>query len=163
MAKLFPLILAALGLAIGAGAGYALKPATDNNTPTKATDTHDSASVSAPTAEPVAPDNVEYVKLNNQFVVPVMEQDRVTALVVLSLSLEVTLGERETVYQVEPKLRDAFLQVMFDHANAGGFKGVFTKSTNMSALRMALLETAQKILGPKVSDVLIIDMVRQDT
>ena len=68
----------------------------------------------------------EYVKLNNQFVVPVVEDGRVAAMVVLSLSLEVEAGNTEAVYQREPKLRDAFLQVLFDHANVGGFCGSFT-------------------------------------
>ncbi len=63
---------------------------------------------------------------------------------------------------MEPKLRDVFLRVLFDHANAGGFSGSFTKTTRMNTLRMGLLEAAQKALGPVVSDVLIVDVVRQD-
>ena len=80
----------------------------------------------------------------------------------MSLSLEVTAGGTEAVYQKEPRLRDAFLRVMFDHANAGGFKGVFTDGTNLGALRRALFETAHNILGPGVVDVLIADISRQD-
>ncbi|MCB2128876.1 MAG: flagellar basal body-associated FliL family protein [Rhodobacteraceae bacterium] len=105
----------------------------------------------------------EFVKLNNQFVVPVVEGNDVTALVILSISLEVTPGSTEAVFQREPKLRDEFLQVLFDHANTGGFSGTFTSSNNMEVLRGALLEAARKSLGPTVRDVLIIDFVRQDT
>lgn len=54
----------------------------------------------------------EYVKMNNQFVVPVVEGGRVAAMVVLSLSLEVDAGNTEAVYQREPKLRDVFLQAL---------------------------------------------------
>lgn len=104
----------------------------------------------------------DYVKLNNQFVVPVVQNGRVAALVILSISLEVTAGTSEKVYQVEPKLRDGFLQVMFDHANAGGFMGTFTDGSNMILLREALREVAQSTLGADVSDVLIVDIVRQD-
>ncbi len=81
---------------------------------------------------------------------------------VLSLSLEVTTAMTEQVYAREPRLRDGFLRVLFDHANAGGFGGAFTQSNNMEILRGALLEVARKSLGAAVSDVLIIDIVRQD-
>ena len=105
----------------------------------------------------------DYVKLNNQFVVPVVQNGRVAALVILSISLEVASGATEKVYTVEPKLRDGFLQVMFDHANAGGFMGTFTDGSNMILLREALSEVARSILGPDVTDVLIVDIVRQDS
>ncbi len=56
-----------------------------------------------------------------------------------------------------------FLQVLFDHANAGGFNGAFTSSTNMDVLRQSLLETAQAVIGKSVRNVLIVDIVRQDS
>ena len=64
---------------------------------------------------------MEYVKLSNQFVVPVVKGKTVVSLVVLSLSLEVPEGQKDAVFRREPKLRDSFLQVLFDHANIGGF------------------------------------------
>jgi len=107
-------------------------------------------------------DGREYVRLNNQFVVPVVDGGAVTALVVLSLSVEVSAGAREPVYAHEPKLRDAFLQVLFDHANIGGFGGNFTSSSTMRVLRGNLREAAQATMGKQIVDVLIIDIVRQD-
>ena len=62
-----------------------------------------------------------------------------------------------------PTLDDGFLEVLFAHANAGGFAGTFTETANMDALRAALLEVAKKSLSERVSDVLITDIVRQDT
>ncbi len=117
---------------------------------------------SAPDTTEAASADKEYVKLNNQFVVPVLAESKVTSIVLLSLSLEVALGEREHIFAVEPKLRDAFLQTMFDHANMGGFQGAFTNSSNLDVLRQALRETAHKIIGMSVSDVLIIDIARQE-
>jgi flagellar protein FliL len=104
----------------------------------------------------------DYVRLNNQFIVPVVEDGRVSATVVLSLSLEVPAGGTEAVYAREPRLRDAFLRVLFDHANAGGFRGVFTDGANLVILRQALKEAARKVMGDEVMDVLISDLVRQD-
>ena len=105
----------------------------------------------------------EYVKMNNQFVIPVVERSRVAAMVVLSLSLEVEPGNTEAVYQREPKLRDAFLQILFDHANTGGFSGTFTDGSNLVVLRNSLKEAAVQVLGKAVTDVLITDIARQDS
>ena len=152
MRKLLPILLAILGLGAGAGAGLTLRPAPDPAMEEEAAAEH--------AEEPEVPP--EYVKLNNQFVVPVVEDGRVAAMVILSLSLEVTAGSTEAIFQREPKLRDIFLQVLFDHANAGGFNGSFTDGTNLVILRRALLETATAEMGDMVKDVLIIDIVRQD-
>ena len=108
-------------------------------------------------------DAVEYLKMNNQFVVPIVRNRDVTALVVLGLSVEVSEGSKEMVYANEPKLRDAFLQVLFDHANAGGFDGAFTEVENLQVLRQALLEVGQKYVGVTVvRDILIQEIARQD-
>ena len=69
---------------------------------------------------------------------------------------------RPTIDSREPKLRDAYLQVLFDHANVGGFNGSFTSSGNMSILRRALLQTSQNLFGNLILDVLITDIARQD-
>jgi hypothetical protein len=164
LGKLFPLLLAFAGLGAGVGAGLALRPPpSDVAAEDVCGDTGAMAEAHAPEkSETDASATHDYVKLNNQFVVPVVEDGKVGSLVVMSLSVEVPTGQSETVYDREPKLRDAFLQVMFDHANTGGFGGSFTASTRMNVLRMALLEVAQKTLGASVSDVLIMDIVRQD-
>ena len=104
----------------------------------------------------------DFVKMNNQFVVPLVDHEAIAALVVMSISLEVPVGGSEAVYQREPKLRDAFLQVLFNHANSGGFDGAFTAGPNMQTLRTALGEVARAELGANVLDVLITDIARQD-
>lgn len=150
IAKLLPLLLVLIGLGTGLGAGVFLRPVEEH------------VDVEATTAEE-APAISEFVKLNNQFVIPVVDQGRVTALVIMSLNIEVALGTSEAIFSQEPKLRDAMLQIMFDHANAGGFEGVFTDGANLFILRRALLESAQKIMGDVVKDVLISDLARQDS
>ena len=156
MGKLIPLFLVLVGMAVGAGAGIFLRPVPDP----------------APSADHAAPEAAampqpaqksEYLKLNNQFVVPVVEGGRVTAMVIMALSLEVTPGSAETIYATEPKLRDALLQVMFDHANVGGFRGSFTDGANLIVLRKALLEAAQTAMGTIITDVLIAEISRQDS
>ena len=166
LGKLIPVVLALVGLGAGMGAGLALRPPpevveSEDGRTVEATDSHVASEL-----EPEGEDEDaahDYVKLNNQFVVPVVEDGKVVSLVVLSLSLEVEPGQTAAIFEREPKIRDAFLQVLFDHANTGGFKGSFTNTTRMTVLRNALRETAQRTFGPTVSDVLIMDIVRQDT
>lgn len=104
----------------------------------------------------------EFTKLNNQFVVPVVERDELNSLVVLSLSLETKPGGSTAVHNFEPKLRDGFLRVLFDHANMGGFRGAFTRSEVMDPLRNSLREEARRFLGNQLVDVLILEIIRQD-
>lgn len=178
MGKLLPLLFLAIGAGAGVGAGLFLAPSGDGaekagGHETGATDTHgDDAAHAADTAHAADDAHAEdghggtgsdFVKLNNQFVVPVVQQDRVAALVVLSLSLETRANLREVIFQREPKLRDAFLGVLFEHANMGGFNGSFTKSDRLDLLRTALREVARKEFGEDVVNVLIESIARQDT
>jgi flagellar protein FliL len=164
MRKLLPVLLAVIGLALGGGVGLFLRPASAPADSAKAGATPAAKSeIPAPTAKDAAPGDYEYAKLNNQFIVPIVDSGKVTAMVILSLSLQVTKGSSAEVYSMEPKLRDAFLQVLFDHANSGGFNGNFTEGNKLQVLRDALKETAIKVMGSLVSDVLIVDIVRQDT
>ena len=164
MRLLLPVLLAVIGTGLGIGAGILLKPKpaelVENPCGEVAPEAHAAEETHAE-AEPGEATH-EYVKMNNQFVVPVVHQDRVASLVVMSLSVEVPAGQNEIVFRREPKLRDLFLQVLFEHANVGGFDGTFTNASNLDVLRRSLLETAQKEVGPSVSDVLITDIVRQD-
>ncbi len=155
MRKILPLLLGLIALAGGAGAGYFLRPAGEGRQATAGED--QAAAEAGPAVQP------EYVRMNNQFIVPIVEGGRVVSMVVLSLSLEVTPGSSETVYAREPKIRDAFLQVLFDHANSGGFRGSFTDGSNLVLLRRALAEQARLVLGAAVTDVLITEIARQDS
>lgn len=168
---LSPFILLLLGIGGGVGAGLALRPAAAPEpamiaaTPAECPPGADAAHDITPPSEnaPEGGGEHEYIKLNNQFVVPVVSRDMVAALVVMSLSVEIEPGQAESVYRHEPKLRDSFLQVLFDHSNMGGFKGEFTDANNMDVLRGALTEVARATLGNLVKGVLITDIARQDT
>ncbi|WP_425040026.1 flagellar basal body-associated FliL family protein [Primorskyibacter sp. S187A] len=163
MKKILPILLALIGIGGGVGAGLALRPdpaemadAAEHCVPVE------KAEDLAEVKEPEADLTKEYVELSNQFVVPLVAEDRVSGMVVVSLSVEVDAGTAEDVYSREPKLRDTFLQVLFDHANIGGFDGAFTSSNTLKVLRRALLEASTDAVGDMVSDVLITEIARQD-
>lgn len=153
--KMLPLILLLGGAGTGGGVGLFLRSALQDV----------SASMVEPMKEKFQEDRTElfeYVKMNNQFVVPVVKDRKVRSLVVVALTVEVPVGQKDAVYAKEPKLRDSFLQVLFDHANMGGFEGEFTDSNNLDVLRNALREVGRRDMGDGLTDVLIMDVARQD-
>lgn len=174
MRLILPLILLLLGLGGGVGAGLMLGPdepeMSEEDGDDTAEDSADEDSSEEEEAGPpstgafVTPANVgtEYVRLRNQFIVPVVRDGTVRSLVVLVLTVEATTGGSDAVFQHEPRLRDSFLRVLFAHANAGGFDGQFTESTAMAPLRAGLRDAAVSVLGDVARDVLIVDITRQD-
>lgn len=170
MKFILPVVLLLIGLAGGVGAGFYLAPEPPEHSDMSVDETcgpDAGASQLAAIPESETPQETvdaekDYIRLSNQFVVPVVQEDRVKSLVVVSLSVEVPAGQEALVFDKEPKLRDAFLQVLFEHANLGGFEGNFTSSANMRPLRDALRIAARQSIGPDATDVLILEMVRQD-
>lgn len=151
MKKLLPLILALVGLLAGAGAGWTLRPGAERGP----------ANEAASHYSPV-PDNTVTLRLPGQFVVPILEEGRVRMMVVVSLALELAEGHNVSLQRQEARLRAVLLQVMFDHANTGGFEGVFTSGEALLLLRRTLREAARAELGPALHDVLITELLRED-
>ncbi|RYH07484.1 flagellar basal body-associated FliL family protein [Tropicimonas sp. IMCC6043] len=187
MRLIFPIVLAMAGAGAGLGAGIILRPGAEATGEQAAgsaeqLDGHDASRtelawqdadpivastndpLAAGTPDPHAPavSDTEFTKLNNQFVVPVLRDGQVRSMVILSLSLETPVGRRERIFDREPRIRDTFLQVLFDHANAGGFDGDFTNGDRMDVLRGELRRSARQLLGPDVYDILVTDIARQD-
>ena len=165
MGKILPLIFLIVGGAIGGGAGIFLKPEAEvicEDDDSDACGDDKEMAEEQPEEMEEESDDVSYVALKNQFVVPVIRNELVASMVVMSLSLETKNDQTEQIFSKEPKLRDAFLRVLFDHAHIGGFDGAFTESGRLSILRQALLEAAQATLGSAISDVLITDIARQE-
>ncbi|SFB05385.1 hypothetical protein SAMN05421688_2593 [Poseidonocella pacifica] len=165
MKKLLPILLAIIGIGSGVGAGIMLKPSHEPvvaENPCESPEFPDEVHEAVATEPEEAPQGVEYAEMSNQFIVPVVLNDKVTSMVVMTLSIEVPEGMSEEIYAREPKLRDKFLQIMFDYANMGGFKGNFTAASTLEPLRAMLITQAKRLLPGVASDVLILDIIRQD-
>ena len=189
MKKLLPIILLLLGGGGGVAAGYFLRPPpAEPEVVAETSCAEGGADCEAPVAEGDAVPAMEgdapalanegggaeagpaesgggpeYVALQRQMIVPIVSDDQVISLVVMSLSIEVEAGFSNDVYDRAPKLRDAFLQVLFRHANTGGFSGDFTSGEKMADLRRALNSAAAQVLGPVAIQVLVTDILRQAT
>lgn len=182
--KLLPVILGVVGLAGGIAAGHFLKPAEEKKEMAAgdakmadgehheemAKDSYDDGkggehAASAEQHEEKTTEELltqDFIKLSKQFVVPIVEDDRVGSLIVISMAIEADQGFSDIIFQYEPKIRDEFLSVLFKHAQSGGFHGVFTADQPMHDLRSALLNAARNVLGTTVKGVLVTDIVRQD-
>lgn len=169
MKKLLPIIMLLVGSGAGVGAGIFLRPAPVEEEVAEATTDAEEYEAAEPASTGDADKNdgpaagMEYVKLPNQFVIPLVENERISALVVMSLSMEVALGSTEDVLEMEPKLRDGFLRVLFDHASIGGFDGAFINNENLDVVRRKLREVGKGVMGSDiVNDILIFEIARQD-
>ncbi|WP_121060620.1 flagellar basal body-associated FliL family protein [Chachezhania antarctica] len=170
LGKLLPVVFLVVGAGAGIGAGMFLMPSAEEEQMAEGEDGQEESGDDVAKDDhgnnhddAVEPSEVEYVPFTQQFIVPVVKKDRVTSMVVLSLSLETGPGGTEVIFNKEPKLRDAFLRVMFEHANRGGFAGTFTNPDQLDMLRIALREVGQQVAGSTIHDVLIVDIARKDS
>ncbi|MEP2470938.1 MAG: flagellar basal body-associated protein FliL [Paracoccaceae bacterium] len=169
MKKLLPIFMLLIGSGAGVGAGIFLRPApveAELETAEEVEEVIDATDTEAHLDEPdlaEPSEGMEYIRLPNQFVVPLVTDERISALVVMSLSIEVGYGSGEDVIDKEPKLRDGFLRVLFDHASIGGFDGAFINNENLDVIRRKLTDVARSVMGADIArDVLIFEVARQD-
>jgi len=155
---ILPIAFVLIGGGAGAGAGLMLTPKTEA-AHEPVTDAHETAD---PHAAPTDHGSVEYAKLNNQFIVPVVREGTTQAVVALNLSAEVVSGGQSEVFAAEPKLRDALFAALLEHARLGGFDEDYTDSDNMQLLRESLRRTAVSVLPETITDVMILDVTRMD-
>lgn len=172
MGKLLPVLIVLVCAIGGAGVGFALKPGGEEGHQADGTSIcaegelcesgEDAIAVAEVMHAPDAAGDWEYVKLDKQFVVPVVDENGVASLMLLAISLEVKPGRVESVYAKEPRIRDSFLTVLFQHANSGGFDGRFTDDRQLKDVRANLRRAARVLFGAEINDVLLTDIIRQD-
>ncbi len=158
--KLLAILLVPLGLIGGLAGGHFLAPPPPE--PVEKAEQKDGAE--KPPKKPPKLDlsNADYAKLDKHFIIPVVEEGIVSALVVVTMAIEVDKESRDLVFEHEPKLRAEFLNVFFNHAQSGGFSGVFIQTQLMNDLRDSLNAAAWGVLGEAAHQVLITSLTRQD-
>ena len=156
------LIFAILGLLVGGGsgvgAGLFLAPEEEEVAAETGSSSDETTYEEAELEEGTV---LAYANFSDQFIVPIVGENDVQGMVVLSIGIEVDEAVLQTVYDKEPKLRAVFLQSLFNHANHGGFDENFTAFSAMDSLRRELRTIARNEIGPAVREVLILDIIRQ--
>ena len=156
-------IAGALG---GAVAGQMLRPppAPAAGGHAAAPETHAEPAAAAAGATPAGPAEPagEFVKLNRQLIVPLDRDGYVRGHVIAEIHLEMAPGTSQKVFDIEPKLRDAFLTRLYGLAGEGAFDGDLARSGALGRMRDGLTQDAQTLLGADVRRVLVADLMRQD-
>ncbi|MGA0615749.1 hypothetical protein [Paracoccus sp. KR1-242] len=108
------------------------------------------------------PPGEDWFRFPNQFFIPIMRNGTTSAVMVLSLTLEMSSVSAQKIAEREHRLRDALLNALMIEANTGGFDGNFTSEASLGRLRKSLLAAARKAGGPEIASVLIEDIARQE-
>jgi hypothetical protein len=135
-----------LGLAVGGGAGsyWYMAPAGD-------------AAASLLRSEHHA-----FIDMERKFVVPLVRGNRVRSLVVVDLRLEVRSAAETRAQELKPKIRDLFLDTLYEMAVAGAFDGDLYSNNVQGEMRTRLLEDAMQVLQDDATAILISELLRQD-
>ena len=112
-------------------------------------------------AAPHPPEATDYVKFARPFIVPIVAEDEVVALAMLTLAIELPKGEADAALPREPKVRDALMQALIALSHDGYLSGDITDPERFAEVRTRLRDHARSVLGDNVADVLIIDYARQ--
>lgn len=112
--------------------------------------------------EPAATGSTAYYKFSREFIVPVVSDSNVQSLVILDLNLEIDPNLGESLYAMDPKLRDVVMTELIALSNEGRFARRMTDPSNYAEIRMRLLTAVQTVQAKGVRDVLILDLARQD-
>jgi hypothetical protein len=104
----------------------------------------------------------DFINFKRQFVVPVLKDNAVNALILINLALEVPASERDEMFRLEPRFRDAFIRELLQLSDDGYFDQELTSSDTYEILRETLSRAANDISDGGVNKVLILDLSRQE-
>lgn len=105
--------------------------------------------------------SLTYYKFSREFVVPVISNKRVDSLVILNLNLEVDSAIADSLYQMDPKLRDNIMTTLVSLSNEGEAMVSITDPANYELIRATVLENLKLLVPEGLENVLILDMAKQ--
>lgn len=105
---------------------------------------------------------VGYLKIPNQFVVPIVRHGNVKALAVVSISLEIDEADRDALSHDLPKIKALTLQTLLNHAALGGFDGNFADLEHTTELARRITDRLRHDVGHSISNTLLLELARQD-
>lgn len=106
--------------------------------------------------------DVSYFKFSREFVVPIMSEGSVRALVILHIQLEVDSEISSSLFSMEPKLRDNIMSTLIGISHDGKLFDNLTDPESYESIRALILENLQKVKSEGIDNILIVDLARQD-
>ena len=105
---------------------------------------------------------VIYYKFTREFVVPIIRNGRVSSLVILNLNLEADASMERKLYDMEPKLRDNIMTTLITLSNDGTTFESMTSVKNYESIRSLVLQNLGSVVKEGITNVLIVDLAKQD-
>ncbi len=106
--------------------------------------------------------DVIYYKFTREFVVPIMEGGRVKSLVIININLEADSAISQTLFSMDPKLRDNIMTTLIALSNDGVTFESFTDVDSYETLRSMILKNLANVVSSGIRNVLIVDIAKQD-
>lgn len=106
--------------------------------------------------------NVSYYRFTREFVVPILDGDRVASLVILNINLEVDSGISSQLFSQEPKLRDNIMSTLIALSSDGDTFQNITRVESYESVRSMVLMNLKNVVPHGIENVLIVDMAKQD-
>jgi len=105
---------------------------------------------------------VIYYKFTREFVVPIIRNGRVSSLVILNLNLEADASIERELFDMEPKLRDNIMTTLITLSNDGTTFESMTSVKNYESIRSLVLQNLGSVVKEGITNVLIVDLAKQD-
>ena len=103
-----------------------------------------------------------YYKFTREFVVPIIRDGRVSSLVILNLNLEADASIERELFDMEPKLRDNIMTTLITLSNDGTTFESMTSVKNYESIRSLVLQNLGSVVKEGITNVLIVDLAKQD-
>lgn len=104
----------------------------------------------------------EYYKFTREFIVPIMKDERVESLVIININLETEPGVSQSLFTMEPKLRDNIMTTLIDLSNDGHTLERMTSAENYETIRSMIKKNLTSVVSTGIENVLIVDLAKQD-
>lgn len=106
--------------------------------------------------------SIAYYKFSREFVVPLIENGRVSSLIILNINLEIDASASGQLFSMEPALRDNIMTTLISLANDGRTFQTLSNIESYESMRALVLMNLRKSVPSGIRNVLILDMARQD-
>lgn len=103
-----------------------------------------------------------YLDFQRNFIIPVVGENRVDALILLTFSIEMDASKIEEARTREPRIRDAFMKTLLTLSHEGVLSQDITDPDVYTIIQERLLATAKSIVDEDVESILLVDFARQD-
>ena len=103
-----------------------------------------------------------YFDFQRNFIIPIIGENRVDALVLLTVSVELDAAKIDEVRTREPRIRDAFMKTLLTLSHEGVLSQDITDPDVYTIIQERLLKTAKDVVDEDVESILLVDFARQD-